>query len=49
MFPKLAASIKECRCVSIEELHSTTTAKADFLKIVCRMLGKTGLLLESLY
>jgi len=49
MFPKFAASIKECRYVSIEELHSTTTAKADFLKIICRMLCKTELLLESLY
>jgi hypothetical protein len=49
MFPKLAASIKECRYELTEELHSSTTAKADFLKIICRMLGKTELLLESLY
>lgn len=48
-FPNLAASIKECRYDSIEEIHSTTTAKADLLKIICRMLGKTELLLESLY
>jgi hypothetical protein len=49
MFPEFAASIKECRYESMEELHSTTTAKADLFKIVCRMLGKTEFLLESLY
>jgi hypothetical protein len=49
MFPKLTDSLKECRYESIEELHSTKTAKADLLKTVCRMLGKTELLLESLY
>jgi hypothetical protein len=49
MLPNLAASIKECIYELTEELYSSTTAKADFLKIVCRMLGKTELLLESLY
>jgi hypothetical protein len=41
MFPKLTANLKESRYESIEELHSTKTAKADLLKTVCRMLGKT--------
>ena len=45
MFPKLVASLKECTYESIQELHSTTTAKADLLKIVYRMMSKTELLL----
>jgi hypothetical protein len=49
MFPKLATSIKECRYESTEGLHSSITAKADLLKIVCRTLCKAELLLESLY
>jgi len=49
MFPKLAANIKERRYESTEELHSNITAEADLLKILCRMLGKTELLLEYLY
>jgi hypothetical protein len=49
MFPKLAANIKECGYESTEELLSNITAEEDLLKIVCRMLGKTELLLEYLY
>jgi hypothetical protein len=49
MFPKLTASLKEHRYEPKEELHSTRTPNADLPKTVCRMLGKTELLLEYLY